>query len=454
MARTVSMLPAKYAAAPAPMARRRRVRVDGRVVMQATLTGELRIGRLVRVPRSPDSVGYSTTSTWAPVSSSANEGMSGGAVCVELRPVAPIGWQDVAVHRTEAERRFRAIADGSFRDVPLYRRLALAIANRPSLLGFAMQLPGHALAGGLVFSTLHYLVLAEVDEEFTAVWRQEEQAPGAREDFEPRFERFVLNHAKSISDLVDRHRGAQLNEVNRCAYLLPALASVAGSRRQPLALLEVGTSAGLLLNFDRYSYRYGASTFGPRSDVSIESEVLSPLPGLEMPEVPWRLGIDPKPINLLDDDAALWLLANVYPGDTARAARVSAAITEARAHPPSVLSGRASDVQVFGAQAPRDLALTVSTTAVLMYLDPTSRIHFRRAIEQLGEVRTVDWLMCEPPSVLASLGTDLSKLVGPYVGGTDFVGPLVRFAPDRERPELLALTGSHARWIDWVAGRG
>lgn len=352
----------------------------------------------------------------------------------------------------EAAQRFRAIADGSFRDVPLYRRLALAIAERPPLLDFATQLPDSALAGGLVFSTFHYLVLAEIDAEFTAVWRQEEQAPAAIEDLEPRFERFVLNHANSISALVDRHPGAQLNEVNRCAYLLPALASVAASRRQPLALLEVGTSAGLLLNFDRYSYRYGDSSFGPPSAVSIECEMRSPLPRLDMPDVPWRLGIDRQPIDLLDHRAALWLLASIYPGDNARAERLSGAITEAREHPPSVLAGQASDVHMFGTQAPRNLALTVSTTALLMYLDPTSRIEFRRAIQELGQARPVDWLMCEPPAVLASLGADLGELVAPYVGRTDFVGPLVHIASDREYPERLALTGPHARWIDWVAG--
>ena len=362
--------------------------------------------------------------------------------------------KDGVVERTEAAQRFRAIANGSFRDVPLYRRLALAIAERPRLVDLASQLPDHALAGGLVFSTFHYLVLAGVDAEFTTAWQREEQEPGSVEDLEPRFERFALDHRESISDLVARHPGAQLNEVNRCAYLLPALATVARSRRQPLALLEVGTSAGLLLNFDRYSYRYGDVRYGPQSNVSIECEVRAPLPRLDMPVVPWRLGIDRRPIDLLDDDAALWLLAGIYPGDDARAARVRGAITEARKHPPSVIAGQALDVQAFATQAPQDLALTISTTAVLMYLDAASRIELRRAIEVLGQSRSVDWLMCEPPAVLASLGADVGDLVAPYAGGTDFVGPLVRLASDRGRPELLALTGPHASWVEWVGGDG
>jgi hypothetical protein len=45
-------------------------------------------------------------------------------------------------------------------------------------------------------------------------------------------------------------RRTQTNEPARCATLLPALASL----RQPLAVLEVGASAGLCLLPDRYGY--------------------------------------------------------------------------------------------------------------------------------------------------------------------------------------------------------
>ena len=47
-------------------------------------------------------------------------------------------------------------------------------------------------------------------------------------------------------------RRTQTNEPARCATLLPALARLPG----PLALIEVGASAGLTLLFDHYSYDY------------------------------------------------------------------------------------------------------------------------------------------------------------------------------------------------------
>jgi hypothetical protein len=55
-----------------------------------------------------------------------------------------------------------------------------------------------------------------------------------------------------------RSRATQTNEPGRCAVLLPVLAALP----QPLALLDVGASAGLCLYPDRYSYRYGDHQIG------------------------------------------------------------------------------------------------------------------------------------------------------------------------------------------------
>src|SRR6266571_1473740 len=83
----------------------------------------------------------------------------------------------------------------------------------------------------------------------------------------------------------------QTNEPARCATLLPALAQLP----PPLALIEVGASAGLTLLVDRYSYDYaghriaGQDSLAPTLRCSPRGPV--PLPA-RLPEIAWRAGLD------------------------------------------------------------------------------------------------------------------------------------------------------------------
>jgi hypothetical protein len=62
---------------------------------------------------------------------------------------------------------------------------------------------------------------------------------------------FVICSWEMVEDTMLTHQ-TQTNEPGRCATLLPLLVSLP----QPLALVEVGASAGLCLYPDRYSYRF------------------------------------------------------------------------------------------------------------------------------------------------------------------------------------------------------
>jgi len=76
------------------------------------------------------------------------------------------------------------------------------------------------------------------------------------------FHEFVVGDWPAIAAHM-RIRATQTNEAGRCALLLPVLAALP----QPLALLEVGTSAGLCLYPDRYAYRYNDVMVGSGAPV-------------------------------------------------------------------------------------------------------------------------------------------------------------------------------------------
>lgn len=89
-------------------------------------------------------------------------------------------------------------------------------------------------------------------------------------------------------------RATQTNEPGRLATLLPAFAQFDG----PLALIEVGASAGLCLYPDQWGYTWstpdGVHELGaaPRLECAVTGD--APLPS-RMPEIAFRAGIDRIP---------------------------------------------------------------------------------------------------------------------------------------------------------------
>src|SRR5262249_47752491 len=137
---------------------------------------------------------------------------------------------------------------------------------------------------------------------------------------------------------VIRARRTQTNEPARCAILLPALMLLP----QPLALLEVGASAGLTLLPDRYSYDYAGHRIAgthPRAPVlSCEPRGPVPLPD-RVPAVCWRAGLDLNPLDLTSDADMHWLGCLLWPGEPGREQRLAGAIAAARRDPPVVHRG-------------------------------------------------------------------------------------------------------------------
>ena len=165
-------------------------------------------------------------------------------------------------------------------------------------------------------------------------------------------------------------RSTQTNEPGRCATLLPVFARLP----QPLALIEVGASAGLCLLPDRYAYSYEGHYVRPqdaRADAPVfpcRASPNTPLPHA-VPRIVWRVGLDLNPLDVADVEQMRWLETLVWPEQTGRAERLRAAVQIARADPPRLLRGDLRDgVAGLARQAPKHATLVVFHTAVLAYL--------------------------------------------------------------------------------------
>jgi hypothetical protein len=237
-------------------------------------------------------------------------------------------------------------------------------------------------------------------------------------------------------------RRTQTNEPARCATLLPALAQLP----PPLALLEVGASAGLTLLADRYSYDYGGQLIAGSDPQAPTLRCMPrgpvPLPA-RVPQVIWRAGLDLNPLDVNDDDDVRWLTSLLWPGEGDREERLAAAVATARRDPPVVHRGDLlDDLPALAAQAPADATLVVYHSAALAYVAMDKRLQFASLLAGLPAV----WLSSEGPGVVPSLPVpDLPRqgLPGPTPESSPFV-----LARDGRTP--LAFTDPHGTWVHWL----
>jgi hypothetical protein len=284
---------------------------------------------------------------------------------------------EIAVHEMQriASRYAAFAADEARGYSAIYERLALAVAESPALLAFLASLPQERREPNLFLAAVRHC--CGVPENADGLLRA------------------ARHRAERIRGVM-LARTTQTNEPARCGVLLPLLARLP----QPLALVEVGASAGLCLIPDRYGYDYGARRIEPAVSGApvfpCRTSGAVPLPAA-VPRVVWRAGLDLAPVDLGSADAVGWLETLVWPDQEGRAGRLRAAIAAARREPPPVLRGDLStDLDGLLATAPKDATLVVFHSAVLVYVaSQRRRDRFAESVRRAGAV----WISNEAPGV-------------------------------------------------------
>ena len=295
---------------------------------------------------------------------------------------------------------------------PAYETLAESVAGDPAILRFLTELPPEKRQPNLLFAAARYLLGAPADIAHLRA--------------------MVSQASIELSEQMLARR-TQTNEPARCTALMPALAQLP----QPLALLEVGASAGLTLLVDRYSYDYGGHQIAgsdPRAPtLRCAPQGPVPLPA-RLPQVIWRAGLDINPLDVNNDDDVRWLGCLLWPGEGDREQRLAAAVATARRDPPPVHRGDLlDDLPALAAQAPAEATLIVYHTSVLAYVTMDKRRQFAAAVAGLGAV----WLSNEGPGVVPDLP------LPPYGGSPSVLA--------RDGRTLLAFADPHGTWLHWLA---
>lgn len=287
---------------------------------------------------------------------------------------------------------------------PLYEEVSGAIARDDTLLARIETLPAAKRQPNLVLGAARYLNAPETGADAFVTW--------------------MVEHWDAVERVV-RGRATQTNEAGRCATLLPFVVEAAQGR--PIALVEMGCSAGLALFPDLYAYRFDAAD-GVADRVGAGSpELATAVSGAQfdlpmgLPLVAWRGGLDLNPLDVLSDSAkardnARWLEALVWPGQTTRAERLRGCIATVRGHlgthpgerPVVVRGDVVDDLDELLRQVPDELPLVLFHSAVLAYTDEATRAEFADRMRKIASrPGGFTWISNEGPGVMPGIAATL-----------------------------------------------
>ena len=194
----------------------------------------------------------------------------------------------------------------------------------------------------------------------------------------------------------------QTNEVRRTLCLLGGFTTIASETGLPLRCLEIGASAGLNLNWNRFHYRLGEqATWGDaEGPVRIDGEWNGPLPPLGPVEVVERAGCDISPVDIRDPAMARRLEAYVWADQRERVERLRGAMALARSGPLDLVQSDAAD-WVEAQVHPRPGVATVLYHSVMwQYMPRETQVRIEAHMDRVSKLATADapvaWLSMEP----------------------------------------------------------
>jgi len=326
---------------------------------------------------------------------------------------------------------------------PLYGVLGHTVADDPELLDLANEcLPGQP-PPNILFAAVHAFLAAHPDEPLARYYPSQGGRLPAAPEAAPLFRDLCLRNRDALLPII-RTGLTQTNEVRRSALLLPALQEIARDSGSELALIEIGPSAGLNLNFDLYHYRYGAVELGdPDSQLTLETEVRGAVPRGAIPEVAGRAGIDLNPLDVRNPADVAWLRALIWPEHADRLALLNAAIAIAMQHPPALHKGEFSEwLPQLVANTNESAAICIVATFVLNQLAPEDRAQLRRELLRLSAGRTMYMVVIGFPTFVEP---------NSQLPGEEQVW-LLRLRGGQGEYRLTAIANPHGRWIELRPG--
>ncbi len=347
-----------------------------------------------------------------------------------------------ATSLAEIAEQFRRFAEREARgESPIYMHLAEHVAGDKDILALSAMTRAGQPRPNILFAAVQHILQKDPASNLATLYYAT-PLEAARSELWPAFRDFCGTHEQAIAALLSE-RIVQTNEARRSSCLAPALLWLhrfAGHK--PLAIYEIGASAGLNLLWDRYHHVYGngQETGDAHStvvlDCSVKGQTRLPV-DTPLPATVFRRGVDLNPILPDDMDGRSWLRALVWPEQHDRRQRLDDALALAEGADLELIRG--DGVALLGdavRDAPAEAALCVLHCFTTNQFPVDLRERFEATLLQLSDERT-----------LYRLGMEYDGQPAPHL-------TLTVYDRGRSGSEVLAACGAHGDWIHWLADDG
>jgi hypothetical protein len=246
-----------------------------------------------------------------------------------------------------------------------------------------------------LFSSVHYLLLQDSSDHLSRFFATLTPSPQPPEDAFPEFVRFCRKHREQILHLLDT-RTVQTTYAERCRTVMPLLSRVADEAGEPLNLVEIGCSAGVLLTFDKYAYaiEHGGRLGAADAPLTLSLAVVGGSP-LRIPRIGSRVGLDLHVLDPSSEDERRWLLALSFPEHREQQAALATALKEVARTPMRMIEGDAL-VTLPAVLAETPDPLCVFHSACLMYWPSQAKAALDALLVDASRNRSIYRVAIEP----------------------------------------------------------
>ena len=270
--------------------------------------------------------------------------------------------------------------------------------------------PRHDAVPLRLAAAIHRVVLQGKDERLARHYPSVGGKPA--EDFTADFIGYMRDHLEDVETGLATQ--VQTNEVGRGVVHLVLSHWLTTLGIEEFNLLEIGASAGLNLNFDKFYGCFGQLRMGDStSSLRFMGDWFTNAP--DVPRIGAvainKRGCDVSPIDVLRPDDEARLLSFVWPDQRLRLERLRAAIAIAKTHRPTVDTASADEWIAQQLSRPRKHATLIFHSIVWQYLGTETQNQLKQAIYNAGKMATSDnpivWARMEPAGPVADVQVDV-----------------------------------------------